>query len=414
MKKIFKIKLIIAACVILLNASCSELPFIQTPTDSMAPPAVTNVQVEALPGGAKITYDLPVDDSDISYVKAEYMNKGVKTVVRASIYNNFLLIEGLGDIEPISATIYLVDHSENVSPGTTINFTPLTPPYVAIFESVQLLADFGGVKIKWTNRTNTEIGITVLTEDSIGVMREIETRFSRDENGEVVFRGFEPKEYHFAVRLTDKWGNASGTKEALLIPYFEKSLDKLLFKEEALPGDNTSTNNNRPFKNLWDNSVSTLWVSAYGVGEWDLPHYVTLDLGIVAKLSRIKLWPRQNYMYGNMTWKKFEAWACKTYKPDMPESYWVGYPGKGDDAWKNDWELLGNYEVKRPSGAIEPVNVPTGEDLEAGQKGWDFIVPLEAATARYIRFVVKEIWTPAEGMHMAELEIWGDDNYVEK
>jgi len=398
-----------AALLCLSLLSCEEKPFMQTPTDSVAPPPVSNVVATPIPGGARITYDLPSSDLDLSYVKAEYTYRGIQKVLRASIYNNFVLLEGLGDTEPVNVTLFLVDHSENVSAGQSVTFTPQTPPFVAIFESIELLADFGGVKIKWLNETNTEIGLTVLIEDSLGIMREQQTRYSRDRNGEIVFRGYDPKEYHFAVRLTDKWGNNSDTKDATLIPLYEKSLSKTRFLEVGLPGDNTSTSNNRPFSRMWDGSISSIWHTLYPSEEFSAPHYVTLDLGVEAKLSRVKVWTRPNYWYGNYSWREFELWACKNYQQGKDKTYWTG-----QDAWKDDWEFLGLCEIKRPSGATDAVNVPTGMDLDAANAGFEFIVALEAADARYLRFKVLRCWTANAAMHMGELEVFGDDHEREE
>ena len=69
--------------------ACEEERVGQNPVDNTPPSAVSNVQIEALPGGAKISYDLP-NETDISYVICEYMFNGEKKVVRSSIYSNFL------------------------------------------------------------------------------------------------------------------------------------------------------------------------------------------------------------------------------------------------------------------------------------------------------------------------------------
>jgi hypothetical protein len=393
--------MMIAGSVFFLS-SCSEAPIGQTPVSGTPPSPVANVNVETMPGGAKITYKLPAE-KDILYVKGEYFYKGAKHVVRSSIYNDYLIVEGLGSVEPIEITLYVVGHSENESEGVKQSFVPDTPPIETIFESVRIIPVFGGVSILWTNDTRTEIGVTVFAQDSLGVMREGDTQFSREEFGELSFRGYKPVECRFAVRITDKWGNVSEVKEATVTPLFEKLLDKSKFLEVALPGDNTSINNNRPLRLCWDGNEGTIWHTVEGAF-MPFPMYVTVDLGVEVKFSRMRLRPRDNFLYSNHTWKTLEVWGAKSYKNDMPVEYWTG------EAWKTDgdWEMLGDYEIKRPSGNPEASKNPGGEDTAYAQAGFPFNVPIDREALRYLRFVIKTTWSTG-AMHMAEFYFYGDD-----
>jgi hypothetical protein len=402
MKKINIILQIAAAAGFLsLIFSCNELPFAQTPTDKTPPAPVTNVEAKSIPGGAKITYNVPSSDDDISYVKAVYNYKGEQWTVRTSIYSDTLTIEGLGTVDPVNATLYVVDHSENVSSGVSVGFTPERPPIETMFESLSIVADFGGMRVRWENETNTEIGLTLFVEDSLGIMRETTTQFSKEKHGEMLFRGFEPKEYHFAIRMRDKFENVSGIKEAILTPMVERSLIKTKFSEVGLPGDNTANSNNRPLRLTWDGSLTTIWV-ADGTN-YPFPQTFTINLGVTVQLSRFKAWTRPTLYYTNMAMRTFEVWATKEIKQDMPASYWTG------DEWKNDWEQLGDLEIKRPSGNTEGIGNPTGVDLEAAQKGFEFLMPFEIKALRYVRFIVKTVWPSGTGIVMAEFEFFGDD-----
>jgi hypothetical protein len=339
-------------------------------------------------------------------VKAEYTYKDEKRVERSSIYCDSLIIEGLSSMEPVSVDLYVVDHSQNVSASVNISFTPDTPPIETIFNSVNLTADFGGIKVSWTNGTATEIGITVFLEDSLGVMQEVDTRFSRDVQGELVFRGYDPKEYHFAVRIMDKWGSISELKKVVIIPLFEKAIDKSRFSTANLPDDNTSVYATQyAYRNWFDGSTSNIWVSDIGDFSWSYPMYVSLDLGTTVKFSRFRLWGQDCCYYNNYGFRVFEIWGANEVKRDEPKSYWTN----GD--WKNDWVKLNDYEVRRPSGGTEPIGNPTGVDLEAARNGWEFLVPLEAPPCRYLRFVVHTIWSAGTGLCMAEVTFWGDDNF---
>jgi hypothetical protein len=389
--------------------SCIEPPLGQTPVDSVPPQAASNVNVEPMPGGALVTYDLSSSDKDISYVKCEYEYKGEKWTVRSSIYDNYLIIEGLGSVEPVDFTLYVVDHSENVSEGVTKTFTPNVPPLETIFASVEMTPIFGGVSIMWTNETETEIGVTVFAEDSTGVMREGRTQYSRETYGELSFRGYDPVECKFAVRITDKWGNVSGVKEGVVIPLYERLLDKSKFFALELPGDHTGVSGGRPLSNCWDGRDDVIWHTSDGEF-MPFPFYFTIDLGTTVKFSRMRLRPRTDYYYYTHTFKTFEVWGAKNYKRNMPITYWVDSEHGGNEEWKTDgdWEMLGDYEVKRPSGATEAIAKPTGEDLAYAQAGFPFDVPIEKETLRYLRFVIKSTWASG-AMYMAEFYFYGDD-----
>ncbi|MDR1594596.1 MAG: DUF5126 domain-containing protein [Prevotellaceae bacterium] len=404
MKRLFYITAVIA---VIGMVSCTEPPLGQTSTDNVPPPPIENMDIVPLPGGAKITYDLPSNDKDISYVKCEYAYKGEKWTVRSSIYNNYLIIEGLGSVEPLEATLYVVDHSENTSAGVSRTFTPDTPPLETIFASVQILPVFGGVSITWTNETETEIGVTVFAEDSTGVLREGRTQYSNEHYGELSFRGYQPVECKFAVRITDKWGNVSTIKEGVVTPLYERLLDKSKFLEVALPGDNTSVNNNRPLRNCWDGNDEVIWHTVEGQF-MPFPMYITIDLGVEVKFSRMRLRARTNFYYRNHTFRTFEVWGAKDYKHDMPVEYWTG------DEWKTDgdWEMLGDYVINGASGTItEPTTSPAGEDLALAQAGYPFNVPINKQALRYLRFVIKTTWSSG-ALHMAEFYFYGDDGTI--
>jgi hypothetical protein len=398
---------IIIAAAIAGTVSCTEPPLGQTPTDGTPPLPAENVKAEPLPGGALVSYSLSSQDKDISYVKCEYTYRGEQWTVRSSVYNNYLIIEGIGSVEPIDYTVYVVDHSGNVSPKVTGTFTPDPPPIETIFASVDIQPVFGGISVTWTNETETEIGITVFAEDSIGVMREGRTQYSNYLNGELSFRGYDPVERRFAVRIADKWGNVSSIKEESLTPFYEKLLDKANFIAVELPGDNISVNNNRPLRNCWDGSNDVIWHTIEGQF-MPFPMYFTIDLGVEVKFSRMTLRARTNYYYSNHTFRTFEVWGAKDYKRNMPEEYW-----RYGDTWKTDgdWEMLGDYEIKRPSGSTEISGNPGGEDSALGQAGYPFNVPIDRETLRYLRFVIKSTWTSG-ALHMAEFYFYGDDGTV--
>jgi hypothetical protein len=411
MKRIYYV--IIMLAVWMLTASCAENHLGQTPTDGVAPPTLTNVEVEELPGGARITYDLPSGEPDISYVKGEYLFQGVKKTVRASAYDNYLIIEGFGSVEPIEISLYLVDHSENASAPVNKTFTPKTPPITSIYESLTMEKDWGGVLVQWDNPTGIEIGVSLFTTDSLGEFKESETRFFLMREGRYVFRGFDSLERKFGIRLIDRWNNTSPVKEQMVTPIHEKVLDRTLHKQANLPWDNTSIYNAaQPFSKIFDglktnacNSCAWHTAENHSASEYGftIPVLFTIDLGFEAILNRFIIWQDMQgsgFLYGHHNPRTFEVWGTTEIPAGKPNEYW-------HEDWKNDWMMFGDFEIIKPSGL--PAGTLSDEDRAALQAGHEFYVP--KAPVRYLRFAVKSTWV-GDGDNticLNELEFHGND-----
>jgi hypothetical protein len=389
----------LAGILLLVAMSCHEEKIGQTPTDSKSPPPVSNVRVESLPGGATIFYDLP-EDTDLSYVKGEYLFQGKKKVVRSSIYNNYLTVEGLGSVEPIQITLYAVDHSENVSVPVTETFTPGMPPVNSIFSSLVAVADFGGVNLTWQNDSGLEVGITIFASSDRGELEEGETLYTNQKEGNYSFRGYDIQERIFAFFITDKWGNVSDTMQGAFTPYFEKLLDKSKHTRLTLPRDDATTyNSSWTFSKMFNDIVGNEGFHTANGGTPVMPLYITIDLGMEAKLSRFKMWHRQgSTIFGHQNIKSFEAWGAKEYKTGQTVEYW-------SDEWENDWVLLGDYEVIKPSGD----GSITTEDTDAAAAGFEFLVPGNKQSLRYFRIKMKSNFSGGNLLHMSEMSFYGND-----
>lgn len=384
--------------------ACEEERVGQNPVDNIPPSAVSNVQIEALPGGAKITYDLP-NETDISYVICEYMFKGEKKVMRSSIYSNFLVIEGLPDISPCEFTLYLVDHSENASDSYTGSFVPLEPPYQTISKTISMEPDFGGVVIRWHNETKAMIGAFLLAKDDEGEWVEYDLVFSTIEEEIRSIRGYDTEEREFGIVLVDRYGNTSDTVVSWATPLFEMELNKSSFSNAALNGDNYTSHSSRPIENIWDDNISVIWHTSPTAG-FIPPQTFTVDLGVEAKLSRLMLWNRQDdYIFAQHNVHYFEVWGAKELSHDRNNAYWLG------TGWKDEWVLLGDFEQIKPSGL--PLGQSNADDVAATVAGSEFIFESGADEVRYLRFVVKETWARTAALHIAEITLFGDDGSKE-
>jgi hypothetical protein len=389
-----------------LAISCAEDQKIgQYPVDGLAPQPLKNVSATPTPGGAKITYEVP-EETDISYVKGEFSFQGKKKVVRSSVYNDFLIVEGLGSVEPITIELSVVDHSQNASTPESVTFTPQTPPIKTIFTSMEMKPDFAGVKVTWDNPIGTEIGITLFAADSSGVMKMENITFSNLRDGSYTFRQYDAVERRFGISFSDKWGNLSDTVYSMITPLFETQLDRTKHLLEILPLDNLTTfSSSTMMDKMFDGLIpgnNNFYHTAEGVASIELPFYFSFTLGVTAQLSRFKMYHRfnSNWEYVLHNPKEFEVWGAETYRQGMPDEYWK-------ETWKNDWKYIGNYITPKPSG-IDNTTV-TDEDKAFAKAGFEFYVPLEVGRVRYLRFGIKRTWGNTNASTIQELQFFGDD-----
>jgi hypothetical protein len=322
-----------------------------------------------------------------------------------------LRVEGLGSVEPVDVTLYVVDHSENLSTPETARFTPDTPPIETIFGSMQMEPDFAGVHVTWENQLELEIGVTLFYEDSLGIMQEGPIEFSPLRNGSYTFRGtqyyFDTIPRKYAVSISDKWNNTSERLEKVITPFFEKLLDRTKHVQEVLPLDNLTTfSNSTLMAKMFDGQIpgdGNFYHTQEGIATVTMPFYFSLSRGTDAMLSRFVMWPRfkSNWEYSLHTVKEFEVWATDTYRQQMPEEYW-------DQAWKADWKYLGKYICSKPSGNDVPG--VTDADKTYASQGFEFPAPIETGVIRYLRFAINSTWGNTNAITIQELQFYGNDN----
>jgi hypothetical protein len=204
--------------VLALMQACEEDPIGQQPEDGVAPGEVIPLTTKGIPGGAVIYYQLP-DDKDLLYVKAVYtLQDGVERDVRASLYTDSLEILGFGDTSPREVQLIAVDRSRNESQPVPVSITPLTPPVVAIGESLRMVEDFGGLHAYWDNPLKAKISVPILIKDQNDDYVPLETFYSERVTGEGTVRGMDTIPVEVAVYVQDRWGNKSQRKGYVLTP----------------------------------------------------------------------------------------------------------------------------------------------------------------------------------------------------
>lgn len=356
--------------------------------DSQAPQPISEPIVINEPGGATITYQLP-DEDDLLYVKAEYfLSDGKKHESRTSFYKDSIKVEGFGDTNEYTISLYTVDRSENVSKPVNVVIQPKTPPYISVFESIKMQADFGGVRFTWLNKNNAPLSFSILSPDSLsGILIPIETVYSGMTNGEYNLRGFDPEKKTFGVIVRDRWNNFSDTLKAAITPMLEIQLDGSKFNRLILPGDANVEAWGARYENFYN--YETLGGGLHTAAGTGWPQSFSVDLGELVTLSRIRMRPHTDYGFGQGVIRLFEIWGMADEPP-------------ADGKWDN-WILLKDCSATRPS--LE--GGTADEDLAILEKGEDFNLPLGTPEVRYIRFVIKETWGFTGFWHLRRIYFYG-------
>ena len=372
------------------------------PTDNVAPAPPTNIQVENINGASIISFVAPKDD-DLLCVVASYMINGVELTTKASPYVNHLKVEGFGEAGEYQIYLKSVDKSNNESESVVVNVNPLTPPVQSIYKSLKIVNSFGGVKLTWENVTEANI----IVESYKKVDDEwisVENFYSSSEQGKGSIRGFDPEPITFRFRIRDRWDNYSEFLEQECLPIKEVELDKSKFKEiVALPGD-AKAMESLPIRNIWDgNTVS----KCYHTNEESIGRAITFDMGVLARVSRFKMWQRtesQDWIYAHNNLKHYIIYGCNEITAEMRES---GYTKPNDKLVYptfEGWTKILDTWCYKPSGDTGKVS---NEDKEYILNGDEQEVPIEAPAFRYIRIHMLENWSGGTLSQIGEMTFWG-------
>jgi hypothetical protein len=385
-----KSKILWAFTCLLFFISCQKKEHAPLSKSDKTPSKLTNIKVDNTFGGAKISYALP-DDPDLLYVLATFSTReGEERMVKSSIFKNFVVLDGFGDTNEYTVNLYTVNRSENKSEPITTTIKPLTPPIQTVFKTLQVTPDFGGVNIQFVNEREDEFVLYTLYKNTEGEWVPYDRLYTKAQTRSYSVRGFPAEPIEFAFYLSDAWKNKSDTLFQAITPLYEVLLDKSLWKLVPLDNDTYEGAYGLTMDKIWDGSLANV---DYFIGNLpsNIPNWFTVDLGVEATFSRLKVWQYPygyEYQLGNP--RTFEIWGSNN-------------PSQ-DGSWDN-WTLLLQCESIKPSGS--PVGVATTEDKAYAQAGEDFNFPISDKSYRYIRFKTLRTWTGATNLLLLEMSLYG-------
>lgn len=373
--------------------SCSEEKVGPLEGESNVYP-VENITVKPIAGGAEIHYSLP-KEGRTQHVEAILNTKdGRNLIFKSSAYASMILVEGLSSTEEEEVTLYTVSPGENKSNPVIVKINPLEPPYLTAFESLDVFETFGGIRINFTNDSKKEMIYSLGYYDEDGEFIEYEEYYSSATDG-YSYRGFPPVETKFGVWVSDKWKNVSDTLFVNLTPLYEEQIPTTGFKEHRLDNDAQKQDAGQRIERLWDGIFSQDFNNPYG--EWNCyaiatvqtlePRFITLDLGVECRLSRIRLHHYMPYI-GNAP----RVWE-----------YWGRSDNPPQDGSEEGWHFLAKTEQIKPS-LLE--NYPIS-DAENWEQGTTADIDPDAPNVRYVRIKVLKDWAGITGFVAAEVVFFG-------
>lgn len=197
----------------------------------------------------------------------------------------------------------------------------------------------------------------------------------------------------------EPWNFANDIVEDNITLYAKwyEQMDKSKFNHIVLAGDNTSTVGDRPLPNLWDGTMTVIWVTNTTATGINFPWYFTLDIGVVSELRCFALFGRNEYQYTQQP-REFSVWGTDELKgPSNNDPYY------SNGSWKNDWTFMGDFKLEKPSGDGPEV---TQEDLAFYRAGFTFNIGEDFPAVRYLRFEIKNTWGGNAQIVLAEIYIY--------
>lgn len=366
-----------------------------------APNKVENVQISNLPGKVKLTYTLP-SNKDLLYVVAKYtLENGTAMEVKSSYYNSSMLLEGFAGKSERDVSVYAVNRSEIESEPVEIKVKPLLAPVFDVFETLGVISDFGGLKVSATNPTSEDLAILVMKRNVENDWEPLPTSiYTSTEEIAQSLRGFDTISQSFAIVVRDRWLNVTDTLFADIKPLYETLMPREDFKPLTLPNDAELEASHTSVSDLFNGGTLEWYDSYFSKRSSDkVDHLVTFDIGKTTKLSRIRMWNFSEPIGGQRLY--YYLGAIKTFK--------VWGSNELNDGDLSGWTLLGEFEVKKPSGL--PYGQETNEDLLAAQDGADYEISIDLPAVRYLRIQCMENWAGSDFMAVSEVQVYGNPNF---
>lgn len=255
-----------------------------------APAKLKVVKVQNIPGGAHIFFTVPKSKS-LGWVKAVYTTKANgKQHIKATRYNTSLTVRGFANTKPHKVKLYTVSRGGTPSEPVTVTIHPKTPPFKAVYNSLQVNNTFGGIFVKYSGNVTKAKMSVVFRKKVNGELLPVQTGYISKKKGTLSIHGMEARPYKLAYYVRDRYQNYSDTTFITLTPLFEVELNRHLFSNAKLPTDTWEASAG-VFPSIWDQAACRgggRGCNSYtSVRKDSMPMWITIDLGQKVKVDRI-------------------------------------------------------------------------------------------------------------------------------
>ena len=431
----------------LLMVACTEsyMGIEQVKTSSEKPEKISIKEVISKSGALEIHFTLPKGNPNIAQVVATYINKrGKKMEFKVSRYSSSILVEGFIGTDEMTVEMVCIDSSGNESDVTVVKAAPLISPVEIALQTMNVEPAFGGIKVQWQNENANPFVIHVLAEDTLqkGVVSLMEDLskaiYSSDSLKTFAYvRQYPSIEQQFGFIVSDKWGNRTDTLISILKPYKEELIDFNQVKAVTFfnptyyggvrdydtyginPATNIQNDGNAHStsfapQTIFNGTKSGNLFLAYKFmknlkdpdpANRELVHdvYVTFDLNIEARISRVKIFPRTGlgYTYTRSSVKRFRIWGTN----DDNNERWSKFP--------ETWTLIGEYVGREPANRESL----TQEEIDYFNLNQEYTISEDnvsptantTATFRYMRLQLMESYVHETTFYsINEFDMYGD------
>lgn len=417
----------------------------QIKTHSVKPEKITVNQVISKSGALEIHFTLPKGNPNIAQVVASYINKqGKRMEFTVSRYSSHILVEGFTGTKEMNVEMICVDSSGNESDVTVVKAAPLLSPVELALSTMKAEPAFGGIKVEWKNSNANPFIIHVLVEDSLqkGIVSFVEDPnkaiYTSDSvNTFAYVRQYPSIEKKFGFSVSDKWGNRTDTLISFLTPYKEEEIDYSRVKAVTFFNP-TIFAGSRDFGTYGINPATGIQNDGNAHGAAHVPQtifngiktgnlfygykfvenlanpdpakrtiihdfYLTFDLNMSVRLSRVIIYPRTAlvYTYKRSSPKRFRIWGTN----DANNERWIKFP--------ETWTLIGEYVGRDP---VNPDNL-TPEEIDFFNNNQEYTInegnvnPNAHPTSpfRYMRLQLMESYNYNEAFYtINEFQMFGD------
>ncbi|MBS0030338.1 discoidin domain-containing protein [Chitinophaga sp. 22321] len=329
------------------------------------PVSITHVKGVAGYGEAIFTWDpvsnTPADSASFLYTSISYADSTGKVYEQKySRYTDSVAITGLSN-RPYTFIIKTVGTKGAFTDVTSITLTPNQPVYVIIAKTLLIEPSIGGARVSWINNTGKTVVVNASWKDASGTTQS-QSFTSSKVNGVGYVSGLAGgAPVVVSATVADISQIRSAPVTATITPQVEVRLSRTGwsvagFSDQEAGGEGPV---NGYATAAIDGNTGTFWHTAWNESQPPYPHWIAINIGQAATISRFGLVNRQNnsggqteiQLMGSMDKTNWTDLGTFPFQQKNPEQFFSVSPQK--------WQYLKVVLTKGPNffGFLAEINL---------------------------------------------------------